>query len=132
MSRSIKDRIVYFFEGIWLPIHANMCGLHHLIRGHKVTWFKDPDLWIAHLGWIYCRNCADTEEDENGHADLVIWGFHFYRTHRLLQKLCGFLGHKESHESLKSIGNGQYIPSGEFHCSRCSANVESLLSQEVV
>lgn len=73
---TVKKKILYFLEGIWLPIHANLSGIHHLLRGHKVRWFEDADLWNAHLGWIWCHNCKDTEKDDNNqHNDLVIGGF---------------------------------------------------------
>lgn len=123
-----KRKLWYYIDGIWLPISAQLIGLHHLIRGHHTVWFKDPDLWNAHLGWVYCYRCADTT-DQDGVNDLVIWGFYLHRVHRLLQKLCGWLGHKEAKEVLTCAkdqeDNDWNTPTGRFYCSRCIADVSS-------
>lgn len=123
--RTTAQKIVCLFEGAYLPVRANVIGLYHLLRGHHTRWFKDPDLWCAHLGWIECTDCPDCEG-----ADLCIWGFHFHRVHRLVQLLCGALGHEERKEALESSGRddeeGYPIfdkPSGHFYCSRCLADM---------
>jgi len=125
MIRRLFSRLVYFLEGVWLPINANLCGLYHLIRGHNVEWFKDPDLWGGHLGWIYCTHCPDTEESE---TDLVIWGFYFHRISRfIIQPICGLLGHKEAAQSMTCDPDDDSDnpvfdrPTGRWYCSRCGA-----------
>ncbi len=130
---AFRRKVVYFLEGIWLPIHANLSGLYHLLRGHKTRWFRDSDLEIAHLGWIYCYNCPDCDfiDDNDEHNDLIIWGFYLHRVHRLLQFVCKLKGHKETKESERYTGEkdteGNYIykPSGEFYCSKCLADLPS-------
>jgi hypothetical protein len=133
LIRRLLWRLAYLLEGVYLPIRANLLGLYHLIRGHNVQWFRDPDPWCGHLGWIYCTECADIDSK----SDLVIWGFHFPLTSRfILQPICGSLGHKEAVEAMahnpNCDNNDDPIfdqPTGYFYCSRCDASLSSPLEE---
>jgi hypothetical protein len=112
-------------EGLWLPINARLHALWHLVRGHKVRWYADPDLWTGHLGWIECVDCPDTKDG----VGLVIWGRHAVWRMRIAQWICGKLGHRDYQHPymLSEPGpDGEHVKLYQYHvwhCGRCLADV---------
>lgn len=128
MKRSIRRlgfRLTYFLHGRWLPIRAVCIAIHHIARGHRISWFRDGDLWNAHLGWIWCNECADCEG-----ADLAIWAWHFPRIDSSLEHVCKLFGGHREHR-LAEGPSGEYdeedipiyapIPDA-WYCGRCLAD----------
>jgi DNA-directed RNA polymerase subunit RPC12/RpoP len=96
-------------------------ALRHMLRGHRVRWFADPEPWVGILGDVQCETCS-----------LLIW----IRSSRALlwlaQRLCGWLGHPGTEEWIRvpyppsedTMGTGCYC------CSRCLADVPAPLGHD--
>ncbi len=116
-----------------LALRAHFIALAHVLRGHKVAWFRDPDPWMGHFGWIWCEDCPDTED----HVGLVLWGHDSQWFRWLASKVCGWLGHPGQVEATKWAGevdeHGEHVmaPCGDWFCSRCAASMPTARAQVV-
>lgn len=122
----LRRGILWNLEGAWIPVHAQGVAFWHLIRGHRVSWFNDPDLWNGHLGFICCTECRDC----NG-EDLCIWGHHWLWLDWVMWRVCAMRGHTEAFEWRRAVydadgellsdseGETVYEGSGRWGCDRC-------------
>lgn len=143
MRRRIGDakRLARALEGAWLPIAGRLHGAWHLIRGHKVRWYHESDLWIGHLGWIYCEGCPDTgsyeEDPDSDGRGLYIWGRHWMWLMSLAQWRCGRQGHPDTPKRCtKWLGKlddeGEHVMEeiDEWYCGRCLADIPPPIGTE--
>lgn len=113
-------------------LEARCSGLSHLLRGHKLHWRDDVDLWLGCTGAIWCEGCPDTSD---GKSSLHIWTRSWDWIMWVAQIVCSILGHPEWRHPKR--WNGLDVPTGEdddlnmvdiedeWYCYRCGAHKES-------
>lgn len=124
-------RLLTSWQPWWWSIHAHADLLWHQLRGHKVRWGTDCiDLWIGHLGCLRCDECPDSSIGDDGkHVGITFWSRDWRLLWRLMERICAWRGHGKPSQWMRWNGEGDsaddnnMVPTGEWCCSRCSADV---------
>ncbi len=111
-------------------VQARFDGLWHLLRGHRLHWRDDVDLWSGGTGDIWCEACPDSSDGRP--RDVVIWIRHWWSLMKAMRFVCGALGHPGWQHPQQWDGHGP--PNGgdeddphmvdvldAWCCVRCSA-----------
>jgi hypothetical protein len=103
-------------------IQARASGLWHLVRGHRLHWRDNVDLWTGCTGDIWCEQCPDTSD---GVSDLGIWCRHKRWLHWCASRVCGWLGHDELRHPTRSNDAGVQVEIvDQWYCYRCVGDVK--------
>jgi hypothetical protein len=114
-------------------IQARWEALGHLVRGHKLHWRYEPDLFGGCLGDIYCENCPDSSIGDDGeHCGIIFWCRSNAVWRWIAQAVCGHLGHPELRHPQR--WSGTMTPDDEhvmvdvvedWYCYRCGASIDT-------
>lgn len=114
----IADAWFYFRLGVEARIH----GLWHLVRGHKLHWRDDIELWYGITGDIWCDECPDTSD---GKSSLSIWCRSSSLLWVFMQWACGLMGHRNAIHPKEYVGDGEELREclELLWCDRCGKDV---------
>jgi hypothetical protein len=107
------SRLEYW--GPWLSLQAHSSAVWHWLRGHKVHFIGDLELWCGCWGDVWCEECPDTAIEDGKHVGLSIWCRHSWAIAWLGMKLCGLLGHPVFQHPKRYDA---YVED-EIYCYRC-------------
>lgn len=120
---TLWDNVCCFGYGL----QARYDAMWHLLRGHKLRWRYQPNLWIGCTGDILCSKCPDTKDK----TDLVLWCRHNRWLNWLTQKLCALLGHPELRHpkvwnGVEPVEDNMVDIEHKWYCSKCLADEDQL------
>lgn len=129
IGRAVVSKLWNWLCCVGYGVQARRDGLWHLVRGHRLRWRADVDLWSGHTGCIICEACPDTSD---GRGDLALWCRWNTLIWAVTRRVCAWRGHGKLRHPQRSIGWNEAAGEGiyeditsDWYCCRCMDDVEA-------